>query len=227
MILTINEITKSYRNPGGTATRTVLNRLNLEVSPHEMIAITGPSGSGKTTLLNIAGTLDLPDSGEVIFNGTPLHTQSANQLAAIRNKEIGFVFQMHHLFPQLTALENILLPTLALKKKQGNSQSQALQLMKELGINPLRNQKPGELSGGECQRVAVARALINQPSLLLADEPTGSLDRSNALELVRLLKKINHTYGTTLLMVTHAKELTEEMNHVYALTDGKLTEIGQ
>lgn len=168
------------------------------------------------------GTLDAPDSGNIIFQGVSLAGKSNLEMAAFRNKSIGFVFQMHHLLPQLSAQENILLPTLAFSRKSNNI-SRAEMLMKALGIYDIRTQKPAELSGGECQRVAVARALINNPSLILADEPTGSLDNNNSRELVKLLKDVNTQFGTSMVMVTHNTTLAREMDKVYTLNDGVLT----
>ncbi len=222
MILTLEDISKSYVNGSGTRVRKVLSNLNFSVAKGEMVAITGPSGSGKTTLLNIMGTLDAPDSGNIIFQGVSLAGKSNLEMAAFRNKSIGFVFQMHHLLPQLSAQENILLPTLAFSRKSNNI-SRAEMLMKALGIYDIRTQKPAELSGGECQRVAVARALINNPSLILADEPTGSLDNNNSRELVKLLKDVNTQFGTSMVMVTHNTTLAREMDKVYTLNDGVLT----
>jgi len=222
MILTLEDISKSYVNGSGTRVRKVLSNLNFSVAKGEMVAITGPSGSGKTTLLNIMGTLDAPDSGNIIFQGVSLAGKSNLEMAAFRNKSIGFVFQMHHLLPQLSAQENILLPTLAFSRKSNNI-SRAEMLMKALGIYDIRTQKPAELSGGECQRVAVARALINNPSLILADEPTGSLDNNNSRELVKLLKDVNTQFGTSMVMVTHNTTLAREMDKVYSLNDGVLT----
>jgi len=222
MILTLKDITKSYTNSTGKVTREVLKNLNLSIGEGEMVAVTGPSGSGKTTLLNLAGALDTPDSGEIIFKNFPLGGKTEPELAQFRNHEIGFVFQMHHLMPQLTAIENILLPTLAFKSND-KATEYAPELMEKLGISDISNQKPGELSGGECQRVAVARALINKPSLILADEPTGSLDEQNARELVSLLKNVNKMFGTAIIMVTHANALAQDMEKVYSLKNGTLT----
>ena len=237
MILTLKDITKSYTNSTGKVTREVLKNLNLSIGEGEMVAVTGPSGSGKTTLLNLAGALDTPDSGEIIFKNFPLGGKTEPELAQFRNHEIGFVFQMHHLMPQLTAIENILLPTLACKSND-KATEYAPELMEKLGIrdiskrkhaekamreSEISNQKPGELSGGECQRVAVARALINKPSLILADEPTGSLDEQNAFELVSLLKNVNKMFGTAIIMVTHANALAQDMEEVYSLKNGTLT----
>src|ERR1035437_2316796 len=183
MLLKLEKINKSYSND-----RTILDQLDLEVKQGERIAIVGPSGSGKTTLLNLIGTLDRPDSGQMDVEDKDLSVCSDQQLASFRNERIGFVFQMHHLLPQLTLLENILLPTLTDKKLQGKETlERAMKLINRMGLARVAHQKPSELSGGECQRTAVARALINRPGLILADEPTGALDQQSAFNLTDLL----------------------------------------
>jgi ABC-type lipoprotein export system ATPase subunit len=219
-ILHIANITKSY--PSGTASRKVLDNLSLVVKRGETFAIVGPSGSGKTTLLNIIGTLDKADEGNVLFEGADLAAMNQNQTTAFRNQKIGMVFQLHHLLPQCTLWENILLPTLPLKNDNGKAEQRAETLLKRTGIWEQRFQKPAELSGGECQRAAVVRALINSPSLILADEPTGALDHDNALNLIDLLLELNKEQGTALIVVTHSLELASKMDKVYKLTDGKL-----
>ena len=219
-MLQLQSITKSY--PSGINFRKVLDNLSLEVKKGETIAILGPSGSGKTTLLNIIGTLDKADSGEVIFEGTDLVKMDSNNFPSFRNKKIGMVFQLHHLLPQCTLWENILIPTLPLKSNNDNSVKRAEDLLKRTGIWEQRFQKPAGLSGGECQRAAVVRALINRPSLILADEPTGALDHENALKLTGLLLELNKEQGIALIVVTHSMELAAKMDKVYKLVDGKL-----
>jgi lipoprotein-releasing system ATP-binding protein len=220
-ILSLSNISKSY--PSGTTFRKVLDNLSLEVKKGETIAIVGPSGSGKTTLLNIIGTLDKADSGETLFEGTDLMKMDSNELPSFRNRKIGMVFQLHHLLPQCTLWENVLIPTLPLKLNNGEAEMRAEALLKRTGIWEQRFQKPSELSGGECQRAAVVRALINQPSLILADEPTGALDHENALKLTELLLELNKEQGTALIVVTHSMELASKMERVYQITDGKLS----
>lgn len=219
-MLQLQSITKSY--PSGTASRKVLDNLSLAVKRGETIAIVGPSGSGKTTLLNIIGTLDKADSGEALFEGIDLTKMNYNKLPEFRNQKIGMVFQLHHLLPQCTLWENVLIPILPFKNDDGNAEQRAEALLKRTGIWEQRSQKPAELSGGECQRAALVRALINRPSLILADEPTGALDHDNALNLIDLLLELNKEQGTALIVVTHSLELASKMDKVYKLTDGKL-----
>lgn len=220
MLLKLENISKSYSKE-----RVILDQLSLEINAGERIAIVGPSGSGKTTLLNLIGTLDRPDSGKMYFENQDLSVFSDQKLAQFRNEKIGFVFQMHHLLPQLTLLENILLPTLTDKKLQGNETlERAQKLIKRMGLSEVSHQKPSELSGGECQRTAVARALINRPGLILADEPTGALDRKSSGILADLLIELNKEEGVTLIVVTHSMELAKKMERIYLLENGKLVE---
>jgi lipoprotein-releasing system ATP-binding protein len=221
-LLSVQSISKSY--PSGNTFRKVLDGLSLEIKKGETIAIVGPSGSGKTTLLNIIGTLDKADSGEIFFEGTDLMKMDSNDFPAFRNRKIGMVFQLHHLLPQCTLWENVLIPTLPLKSKTGDAEKRAEVLLKRTGIWEQRFQKPAELSGGECQRAAVVRALINQPSLILADEPTGALDHENALLLTNLLLELNREQDTALIVVTHSMELASKMDKIFKLVGGKLFE---
>ena len=223
MILQLKNIFKGYGDPLQSNFRKVLDGIDLDVSENEKIAIAGPSGSGKTTLLNLIGTLDQPDSGEIIFKGTNITGYSQEQLAHFRNRQLGFVFQMHHLLPQCTLWENVLLPVLPSKKIVGKSEKEwAEHLLRKVGIWEQRNQKPSELSGGECQRTAVVRALINKPQLILADEPTGALDEQNAGNLAELLNHISVEEGISLIVVTHSVELASQMDRVYHLKNGHL-----
>jgi len=223
MILKLNHITKSYFSDNNTAGRVILDQLDLEVNAGERIAIVGPSGSGKTTLLNMIGTLDRPDSGKIYFEDQDLYVYNDQQLAGFRNEKIGFVFQMHHLLPQLTLIENVLLPTLANKKLQGKEVFEhAQRLIARMGLSEVAHQKPSQLSGGECQRTAVARALINHPKLILADEPTGALDHQSAFNLTDLLVELNREEGLTLIVVTHSMDVANKMDRIYSLEDGKL-----
>jgi lipoprotein-releasing system ATP-binding protein len=220
-MLHLNAISKSYLS--GNISRKVLDNLYLEVKKGETIAIVGPSGSGKTTLLNIVGTLDKADSGEAFFEGTDLMKMNVKELPGFRNRKIGMVFQLHHLLPQCTLWENILIPTMALPAQEANTKEHAEILLKRTGIWEQRFQKPSQLSGGECQRAAVVRALINKPLLILADEPTGALDHKNAIKLSDLLIELNQEQGTALIVVTHSTELASKMGKVYQLMDGKLS----
>jgi len=223
VILQLKNISKGYGDPLKNNFRKVLDGLNLEVSVNQKIAIAGPSGSGKTTLLNLIGTLDQPDLGEIWFKGKKITGYTPKELAHFRNLEIGFVFQLHHLLPQCTMWENVLLPVLPIKKVVGKAEKDwAEHLLRKMGIWEQRNQKPSELSGGECQRTAVARALINKPLLILADEPTGALDEENAGHLAELLNHLSGEEGVSLIVVTHSTELASQMDIVYHLKNGIL-----
>jgi ABC-type lipoprotein export system ATPase subunit len=224
VFLELKNITKIYRSPSGSETRTVLNDLSLKVNSGESIAILGPSGSGKSTLLNIIGSLDKPTSGEVIMNGQNLSELGEKELAMIRNKKIGFIFQLHHLLPQCTVLENVLIPTLAKTNMDDNVnfEDRALELLKRVNLEGHADYRPAQLSGGEQQRVAVIRAMIHQPPLLLADEPTGSLDQNSAENLAQILLTLNREEKITLIVVTHSEKLAEHMERIYHLINGKL-----
>jgi ABC-type lipoprotein export system ATPase subunit len=219
-LLELKGVSKHY---GGAA---VLREVSLRLGSGEAIAIVGPSGSGKSTLLNIVGTLDRPTSGTVSFDGADVLKLSATEIAALRNRQIGFVFQLHHLLPQCTILENVLLPTLAVAGKGRNDEARtrAERLLERVGLGPRKLQLPGQLSGGERQRAAVIRALINQPRLLLADEPTGSLDRPSAENLRNLLVELNRSEGVALIVVTHSLKLARGLDRIYEMRDGALVE---
>lgn len=222
MIVRLENISKSYRNSLGNINRVVLNDLNLNVAKGSKVALMGPSGSGKTTLLHLMGTLDTPDKGAYYLDGQLVDHLSEKAILNIRNHKIGFVFQFHHLLPQCTLLENVLLPTLTQKGNKSQQKLKAEELLRYMGIWEQRNNKPAELSGGECQRAAVARALINSPEMLLADEPTGSLDTQNANLLLDLLLAINETYKVTLVVATHADLVADKMDQVYELKEGQI-----
>jgi lipoprotein-releasing system ATP-binding protein len=196
----------------------------MEIQPGESCAILGPSGSGKSTLLNIIGTLDRPTRGQVLLEGQDLAQLNEKQLAAVRNRQIGFIFQAHHLLPQCTVLENVLVPTLVCEDVQlrQSAPERARRLLDRVGLGPRVDHRPGQLSGGERQRVAVVRGLINQPRLLLADEPTGALDRAAADGLARLLVELNREERVTLMVATHALDLAGQMGRRFALRDGRL-----
>ena len=224
-LLRLANVTKRYPGAAG-GDLPVLRGLALEVACGETVAIVGPSGCGKSTLLNLIGTLDLPDSGELVLDGQRLDTLDELALAAVRNRQIGFIFQSHHLLLQCTVLENVLVPTLAVVGQASRlpvpAADRARQLLTRVGLGERLNYRPGQLSGGERQRVAVVRALINQPKLLLADEPTGALDRATADSLASLLLDLNREQGTALIVVTHAPELARKMGRVLELRDGVL-----
>lgn len=201
----------------------VLKGLDLEVKRGEIVAIMGESGSGKSTLLHLLGGMDKPNDGEVLLDGMSLYKYSEKKLSKIRNKSIGFVFQFHFLLPEFTALENVLMPSWI----GGNSniklnEKYALELLEQVGIKSKKNRKPQELSGGEQQRVAVARALLNEPIIVLADEPSGNLDRKNSEELHELIVKLCQTKGTTFVIATHNNSLANKANRILQLIDGKL-----
>jgi len=223
MIIKLENLSKSYQNSNSE----VLKAINLSVLKGESISIIGPSGSGKSTLLNLMGTLDKPTTGKVLFNGDDVSLFTANQLAEIRNKKVGFIFQMHHLLPQLSVFENVLVPLMGEKDKSriSSATKRAVELLVMVGLHDKMNRLPGELSVGECQRVAVVRALINEPEIIFADEPTGSLDEESALKLVDLLVKINEKQRVALVMVTHSNELASKLKSVYKLSSGQLKQL--
>jgi lipoprotein-releasing system ATP-binding protein len=228
LLLRLTRVTKRYDAPDKAGALMVLNDVSLELTRGESLAIVGPSGSGKSTLLHIIGTLDRPTSGAVALNEQDLGTLDDQQLAAVRNRQIGFVFQSHYLLPQCTVLENVLVPTLAnvAAAARDGATERARRLLERVGLGERMSHRPGELSGGERQRVAVVRALINQPQLLLADEPTGSLDQTSARELGQLLLDLNREEGVTLIIVTHARELAQRMARVLELKQGRLVQAG-
>lgn len=227
MIVELDSVNKSYFDGGGTEKRNVLSDLSLSVAPGERISVIGHSGCGKSTLLNLMGLLDTPDSGSIIINGKETSGLSDKEAAATRAKDIGFVFQLHHLLPQATVLENVMLPSLALPLKPDSQliKSRALELLSKVGIEEHANKFPGQLSGGERQRAAVVRALINKPSLLLADEPTGALDAGHAGELAGLLLELNRSEGIALVVVTHNDDVASRMDRQLTLTSGVLQNV--
>jgi len=224
--LKIVDVCKSYDSVLKAPPVRVLDGINLEIAQGEAIAFVGPSGSGKSTLLNIIGTLDRPTSGKVLLQGRDLAGLDELELATVRNRHIGFVFQSHHLLPQCTVLENVLIPTLASPQPDKGKQAQerARRLLARVGLESRCDHKPGQLSGGERQRVAVVRALINEPELLLADEPTGALDRTSASDLSTILVELNREEKVTLIVVTHAPDLAKRLHRQYQLLDGRLVE---
>jgi lipoprotein-releasing system ATP-binding protein len=224
LLLRLTRVTKRYEAPDKAGGLLVLNDISLDLSRGESLAIVGPSGSGKSTLLHIIGTLDRPTSGSVSLNGQDLSALDDQQLADVRNLQIGFVFQSHYLLPQCSVLENVLVPTLPIDASaaRDGASERAKRLLKRVGLGERMSHRPGELSGGERQRVAVVRALINQPALLLADEPTGSLDQASARELGQLLLDLNREEGVSLIVVTHARELAQRMARVLELKEGRL-----
>ena len=208
----------------GHQTVHVLNGITMTVQRGEMVAIIGASGAGKSTLLHILGTLDRPTKGEVLFEGKNMFKTNETALASFRNRRIGFVFQFHHLLPEFTALENAYLPALIQKIPKHTAIETATSLLSEVGLSHRLHHKPGELSGGEQQRVAVARALIRRPDLVLADEPTGNLDTQTGEELFGLLRKLNETHETAFIIVTHNEKLSHQTDRLIHLQDGQILE---
>lgn len=218
-MLELSNIYKRYDANTG-----VLEALDLQVSRGESLGIVGESGCGKSTLLNMIGSLDRPDAGSIVFDGADLLAMNERGLAAFRNTRIGFVFQLHHLLPQCSVLENVLVPTLV---NAGGAEERARRLLDRVGLSHRLSHRPGQLSGGERQRVAVVRALINQPDLLLADEPTGALNRESADGLMDLLLELNREQNLTLVMVTHSERLAGRLDRVLELRDGCLRGAGE
>ena len=220
VVLRLDAVHKQYESADRDPVP-VLKGITLMVNRGESIAIVGPSGSGKSTLLNILGSLDSPTNGSIQLDGQELAHLTEQDLASVRNKKIGFIFQSHHLLPQCSVLENVLVPTLAENgKAPAGAVERAKQLLDRVGLGHRLTHRPAQLSGGECQRVAVVRALINQPSLILADEPTGALDHSNAESLADLLVALNRDEKVTLIVVTHSTDLAARMGTTHQLLDG-------
>ena len=221
-LLQLENISREFSSAENGEPLRVLRGLSLEIGPGESIAIVGPSGCGKSTLLNIIGTLDQPTTGKVTLDGQDLNTLDGNALAMLRNREIGFIFQSHHLLPQCTVMENVLVPTLAHGQATAADEERGRRLLERVDLGDRLAHRPGQLSGGERQRVAVVRALINQPKLLLADEPTGALDQATADKLGQLLVELNQEENVTLITVTHSANLANRMALTLELLDGQL-----
>src|SRR5574337_881084 len=221
-LINAKALSKTYGN--GYKRVEVLRGADLTVAKGSTVAIIGASGVGKSTLLNILGALDRPTGGEVLYNNEPVFRYDDKKLAAFRNKSIGFVFQFHHLLPEFTALENVMLPALigGLGRNEANGRAEAL--LSEVGLSDRLNHKPGELSGGEQQRTAIVRALIQSPDVLLADEPTGNLDTRTGDEVFEVLRDLNRSKGTTMVIVTHNERLASRLDRRLKMTDGRLVE---
>ncbi|MDI6800866.1 MAG: ABC transporter ATP-binding protein [Thermodesulfovibrionales bacterium] len=213
----LSDITKSYILPGGEVE--VLKGISLEIKRGEFISIMGTSGSGKSTLLNLIGCLDRPTSGKYLLDSIAINTLSGNELAEIRNKKIGFVFQSFNLIPRLSAIKNVELPLLYAGILTGERRDKAYEFLKKVGLSERGEHMPSELSGGEQQRVAIARALINNPAIILADEPTGNLDSKTGQEIIDIFKAI-HREGSTIIMVTHEKYIAEQAERIITIKDG-------
>ncbi len=217
-MLSCKQITKQY------GSLQVLKGVDLEIAKGEIVSLVGSSGAGKSTLLHILGTLDEADGGQVLLNNVQVDKLKGNALAAFRNKHIGFVFQFHHLLPEFTALENVCIPGWLGNKRKKEVETRAIELLKMLGLAERMNNKPAELSGGEQQRVAVARALINNPDIIMADEPTGNLDSTHARELHQLFFDLRKQFNQTFLIVTHNEELAAQCDRTVHMKDGRIVD---
>ena len=226
-MIELTNVSKSYPGPQGGQPLSILKDVNFKLQTGSSAAIVGPSGSGKSTLLNIIGALDTSTSGEVKVNGQDLAKLDAKEAAAYRNQTVGFIFQLHHLLPQCTVLENVLIPAMAGHSKDTPSalNQRARALLEKVGLSARATHRPGELSGGERQRVAIARSLINQPKLLLADEPTGALDQGNSGNLLEVLLDLQKDQNLTLLVVTHAPDVAKKLKDVYVVDNTSLKKI--
>ncbi|MCA6221836.1 lipoprotein-releasing ABC transporter ATP-binding protein LolD [Photorhabdus antumapuensis] len=219
-LLLCNNLCKKYQE--GQVLTEVLKNVTFAINQSEMMAIVGSSGSGKSTLLHLLGGLDTPTSGEVLFKGHSLNTMSSGARAELRNHELGFIYQFHHLLPDFNAVENVAMPLLIGGKNRSQAQKKALEMLAAVGLEKRAHHRPSELSGGERQRVAIARALVNEPALVLADEPTGNLDLRNADSIFALLGELNRQQGTAFLVVTHDLNLAGRLNRQVEMRDGYL-----
>ncbi|MFC3874768.1 lipoprotein-releasing ABC transporter ATP-binding protein LolD [Neisseria musculi] len=222
IVLDCSSVTKSYSD--GALNVQVLNGLNLQVCESQSVSIIGASGSGKSTLLHILGGLDMPTSGSVNLMGNNLGKMSQKQLGELRNRYLGFVYQFHHLLPEFSALENVMMPLLISKKTKAEAEAQAAEMLEKVDLKARMLHRPGELSGGERQRAAIARALVTRPKCLLADEPTGNLDRKNAQNILDIMLALKSELGTSLIVVTHDDELAARFDRVMTMDDGCLAD---
>jgi lipoprotein-releasing system ATP-binding protein len=221
-LLQCRDLCKRYQE--GSVQTDVLRNVAFSLQPGELTAIVGSSGSGKSTLLHLLGGLDAPTSGDVVFDGKSLNAMSSAAKAELRNRELGFIYQFHHLLPDFTALENVAMPLLIGKTAKAEAAARALEMLAAVGLEKRAAHRPSELSGGERQRVAIARALVNRPRLVMADEPTGNLDARNADAIFKLLGELNQQQGTAFLVVTHDLNLAKRLNRQMEMRDGQLSE---
>lgn len=221
-VISLDKIVKNYYI--GSIVVEALRSVDVEIKKNEYVAIMGPSGSGKSTLMNLVGALDTPTSGEYILNGTDVSKMDDNMLAEIRNREIGFIFQTFNLLPRYTALENVMLPLIYAGVNKTDRIERATQTLSEVGLADRMDHKPNELSGGQRQRVAVARALVNKPSIILADEPTGNLDSKTSVDIMKLFGQI-HNLGNTIILVTHEEDIARYAHRIIRLLDGKVDKL--
>lgn len=219
-VIEVRNIVKNYQV--GTVIVRALRKVSLDIKTNEYVALMGPSGSGKSTLMNLLGCLDTPTKGDYILNGTDVSRLEDNQLAEIRNKEIGFIFQTFNLLPRYTALENVMLPLVYSGTPKADRERIATEVLEQVGLLDRMTHKPNELSGGQRQRVAIARAMVNKPSIILADEPTGNLDSKTSLDIMKLLKDI-HSKGNTVILVTHEEEIALHAKRIVRLLDGEVS----
>ena len=219
-MIRVTDLSKTFVMGGSELT--VLKGISLDIQRGELVSIVGASGAGKSTLLHIIGMLDRPTTGTVLFDGQDMFQMSENEQAEFRNRRIGFVFQFHHLLPEFTALENVCMPALIQRRQQADIEPEAIALLQEVGLGARLHHKPGELSGGEQQRVAVARALLQKPDLVLADEPTGNLDTHTGDALFAMMRELNKARGTTFVIVTHNDKLSGQADRIIQMQDGQI-----
>jgi lipoprotein-releasing system ATP-binding protein len=219
-LVVVENVEKGFVHEGRAVA--ILRGIDLVIEEGEMLCIVGPSGAGKSTLLHLLGTLDLPSAGSIYYDGEDVTSYSSSKLAEFRNRSLGFVFQFHHLLPEFTALENVMMPGRIRGEPNRELERRARELLTEVGLSERLTHRPGELSGGEQQRVALARALIMNPRLVLADEPTGNLDTNTGVAMHQLLFRLNKVHGTTFLVVTHSRDLADQMPRVVHMQDGRI-----
>lgn len=221
-VLECTEIHKHFPSESGKGDLKILQGVNLQVKKAEILSIVGSSGSGKSTLLHILGGLDHPTSGDVFWQGESIYQYNKDQLADLRNKKVGFVFQFHHLLPEFTAVENVMMPALIQNQSIAKAEKRAAELLDRFGMSERLNHRPSQLSGGEQQRVSMARALTNNPSIILADEPTGNLDEKNTESILSLLFQLREMENVSIVLITHEKEIATRCDTVYSLQNGTL-----